>query len=153
MRASDWLATFFGIGWSPIAPGTVASAAALGLGWLLVLLGWQATLTAAVVTTATGIYVCGIHARNVGIYDPPECVLDEVAGQWFALVPVAVYERSNWRLFAVAFLLFRLFDIWKPWPVAAAEKLPGGIGIMMDDVVAGLFAGGLLYSAMATGLL
>jgi len=148
------LATVFGIGWFPFAPGTVASAAATILGGLLALLGWQAVLMAALVATAIGIYVCGVYARTIGVYDPSECVLDEMAGQWFALVPVAAGRRaSDWVLFAVAFFLFRLFDIWKPWPISAAETLSGGIGIMMDDVVAGLFAGALVYAAMATGWL
>ncbi|HEX3483964.1 MAG TPA: phosphatidylglycerophosphatase A [Micropepsaceae bacterium] len=147
---STRLATCFGIGWIPRAPGTFASAAALPLGWILVTAGWPVLLIGAAVATLAGIWACGIHARRVGLYDPSECVLDEVAGQWFALLPIAFYVRgSDWRLYGIAFLLFRLFDIFKPWPISAAEKLPGGFGVMMDDVVAGLAAAVLLYGALS----
>jgi len=143
------LATCFGIGWIPLAPGTVASAAALPLGWGLALLGWQTLTISALATTALGVWACGIHARKVGLFDPSECVLDEVAGQWFALVPIAYLERSwDWRPYAMAFLLFRLFDILKPWPISAAERLPGGFGVMMDDVLAGFVAAILLCGTL-----
>ena len=143
------LATCFGIGWSPLAPGTVASAAALPFGWLLVLLGWQAVLIGALLATALGVWACGMHASKRGIRDPSECVLDEVAGQWFTLIPIALQARGgDWRPYAMAFFLFRLFDILKPWPVSAAERLPGGWGVMMDDVLAGLIAACLLYGVL-----
>jgi phosphatidylglycerophosphatase A len=147
---STRLATCFGIGWTPFAPGTLASAAALVLGSLLILLGWHALLIGACLATAVGVWACGAHARKAGLYDPSECVLDEVAGQWIALIPVALmgYGR-DWRPYGLAFVLFRLFDIWKPWPISAAEKLPGGFGVMMDDVVAGFAAALLLYVALA----
>jgi len=147
------LATCFGIGWIPVAPGTFASAAAVLAGALLVILGWQAVSIAALLATAIGIWACGLHARKVAIYDPSECVLDEVAGQWFTLIPVAIEMRGgDWRPYVMGFFLFRLFDILKPWPIAAAERLPGGFGIMMDDVLAGLVAGVLLYGSLAIGL-
>ena len=150
---STRLATCFGIGWIPIAPGTFASAAALPFGWLLVLLGWQAVLIGAGVVTAAGIWACGAHARKVGLLDPSECVLDEVAGQWFTLIPIALEARGgDWRPYGMAFLLFRLFDILKPWPIAAAERLPGGLGVMADDVLAGLAAAVLLYGTLWIGL-
>lgn len=153
---SPWpqrLATCFGIGWSPIAPGTVASLAALPFGWLLVLLGWQSILVAALLTTGLGIWACGVYARKSRSHDPSECVLDEVAGQWFALIPIAVDIRGqDWRPFVMGFIFFRLFDIWKPWPVSAVEKWPGGFGIMMDDVLAGLIAAALLYGTLAIRL-
>lgn len=150
---STRLATCFGIGWIPLAPGTFASAAALPFGWLLVLLGWKTVLIGALLVTALGIWACGEHGRKVGIYDPSECVLDEVAGQWFTLIPIALDARgADWRPYAMAFLLFRLFDILKPWPVSAVERLPGGFGIMMDDVLAGLIAAVLLYGTLAIGL-
>jgi phosphatidylglycerophosphatase A len=74
-----------------------------------------------------------------------------VAGQWFALLPIAVTARGGWLAYVIAFFLFRMFDIWKPWPVSALERLPGGLGIMMDDVLAGLIAAALLYGAFAIG--
>ena len=153
---SPWparLATCFGIGWSPVAPGTVASLAALPFAWLLVLLGWRSLLAGALLATALGIWACGVYARKARVGDPAECVLDEVAGQWFALLPVAIEMRGgDWRPFVLGFIFFRLFDIWKPWPVSAVEKLPGGFGIMMDDVLAGLIAAALLTGTLAIGL-
>ena len=147
------LATCFGIGWTPIAPGTVASLAALPFAWLLVLLGWRSLLAGALLVTALGIWACGVYVRQTRAGDPAECVLDEVAGQWFALLPVAVQMRGgDWRPFVLGFIFFRLFDIWKPWPVSAVEKLPGGFGIMMDDVLAGLIAAVLLYGTLAIRL-
>jgi phosphatidylglycerophosphatase A len=151
---STRLATCFGIGWIPVAPGTFASAAALPFGWALARMGWQGVAAGAVAATLVGIWACGKHARKVGIYDPSECVIDEVAGQWFALLPIAVMARSNdWLPYVIAFLLFRLFDITKPWPISAGERLPGGLGVMMDDVLAGLVSALLLYGALAIRLI
>jgi phosphatidylglycerophosphatase A len=151
---STWLATCFGIGWIPVAPGTFASAAALPFGWALVTKGWQGVTAGAVAATIIGIWACGRHARKVHVHDPSECVLDEVAGQWFALLPIAVMARgSDWWLYLIAFLLFRLFDITKPWPISAGERLPGGLGVMMDDVLAGLASALLLYGALAFRLI
>jgi phosphatidylglycerophosphatase A len=146
---STLLATFFGVGWIAFAPGTFASAAALPFGWVMVLYGWKVVAAGACAVTVIGVWACGRHARKVRLYDPSECVLDEVAGQWFALIPVALADRAHdWRPYLMAFLLFRLFDIWKPWPVAPLERLPGGLGIMMDDVAAGLIAAGVLYGML-----
>jgi phosphatidylglycerophosphatase A len=150
---STWLATCFGIGRIPLAPGTFASAAALPFGWLLVLLGWQGVLIGSGLATLLGIWACGVHARKVGLHDPSECVLDEVAGQWMTLIPIPLMGRaSDWRPYVMAFLLFRLFDILKPWPIAAAERLPGGLGVMMDDVLAGFAAAILLGGTLAIKL-
>jgi phosphatidylglycerophosphatase A len=147
------LATCFGIGWSPIAPGTVASLVALPFGWLLVLLGWQSMLAGALLATGLGIWACGIYARKRRSHDPAECVLDEVAGQWFALIPIALEMRGgDWRPFVMGFIFFRLFDILKPWPISAVERLPGGLGIMMDDVLAGFIAAALLFGTLAIRL-
>lgn len=147
---STWIATFFGIGWIRVAPGTFGSAAALPFGWLLVARGWPAVAAGAVFATFLGVWACGEHARRVGIYDPSECVIDEVAGQWLALLPIPLMARADdWWLYAIAFALFRLFDIVKPWPVSAAERLPGGWGVMMDDVLAGLAAALVLYGLAA----
>jgi len=131
----------------------VASLVALPFGWLLVLLGWQSILAAALLVTGLGIWACGAYARNRRSHDPSECVLDEVAGQWFTLIPIAVYMRGgDWRPYVMGFIFFRLFDIWKPWPVSAVEKWPGGFGIMMDDVLAGFIAAALLYGTLAIRL-
>jgi phosphatidylglycerophosphatase A len=120
---------------------------------MLVLLGWQSILVAALLSTGLGIWACGAYARKSRNHDPAECVLDEVAGQWFTLVPVAVDMRGgDWRPFVMGFIFFRLFDIWKPWPVSAVEKWPGGFGIMIDDVLAGWIAAALLYGTLAIRL-
>ena len=150
---STRLATCFGIGWFPVAPGTFASAAALPLGWALARLGSAALVAGAVAATLAGIWACEQHARAVNVHDPSECVIDEVAGQWFALVPIPLMARSgDWWLYGIAFLLFRLFDITKLWPVSRGERLKGGLGVMMDDVLAGIIAALLLYGAMALRL-
>jgi phosphatidylglycerophosphatase A len=120
---------------------------------MLVQLGWQSILVAALLTTGLGIWACGAYARKSRNHDPAECVLDEVAGQWFTLIPIAVDMRGqDWRPYVMGFIFFRLFDIWKPWPVSAVEKWPGGFGIMMDDVLAGLIAAALLYGTLAIRL-
>jgi len=146
------LATFFGIGHIPFASGTFASAAALPFGFGLILLGWQALAAAAFAAVVIGAWACGRHAHGLQIVDPSECVLDEVAGQWIALVPIALYARPfDWAPYVLGFFLFRLFDVAKFWPMSAAETLPGGYGVMADDVIAGLLAAGFVYAALAAG--
>ena len=152
---SSWssrLATCFGIGRIPFASGTFASAAAMPLGFLLVALGSSAIIAAALVAVGLGVWACGEHAAKLGVVDPAECVLDEVAGQWIALVPIALYARPlDWRPYAVSFFLFRFFDVLKAWPLSAAERLPGGYGVMADDILAGLIAAGVLSAALSMG--
>jgi phosphatidylglycerophosphatase A len=97
------------------------------------------TAIAAVVAVAIGIPAATIVAREAGREDPQFVVVDEVAGQWIALIGA----RPDWAHALVALALFRLFDIWKPWPVRALERLPGGWGIMLDDVAAGVLALGV----------
>jgi len=149
---SSLLATFFGIGRIPFASGTFGSAAALPFGFLLATFGWPSLGIAVLVAIVVGIWACGEHAAKLHVSDPSECVLDEVAGQWIALMPVAFYARPyDWPLYVIGFFLFRLFDIAKFWPMSAAEDLPGGLGVMADDVLAGLIAAALLWLALATG--
>lgn len=152
-RSAAWLATCFGIGKVSHAPGTVASAVATVVGVPLVLLGWKALLPAFIAVAVIGIPVCGAYARALRINDPGDCVLDEVAGQWLALLPVAVaLDGKHWPAYFVAFLAFRLFDIWKPWPVSWAEqRLPGGAGIVGDDVAAGVYAALVVFGAIRAG--
>ncbi len=146
------LATFFGIGHIPFASGTFASAAALPFGFGLILLGWQALAAASIVAVVIGMWACGRHAHGLQVVDPSECVLDEVAGQWIALAPIALYARPfDWAPYVLAFFLFRAFDVLKFWPMSAAETLPGGYGVMADDVLAGLLAAACLYAAFAAG--
>jgi phosphatidylglycerophosphatase A len=152
--AAEAIATCFGIGRVPLAPGTAASLAALPLGWGLVFLGPRALALAVLASAITGIWACTAYANRIAVKDPSECVIDEVAGQWIALFPIAIeYAASEWRPFAMAFFLFRLFDITKPWPLRELEKLNGGLGIMADDIAAGFYAGLALYGMMAIQLI
>jgi phosphatidylglycerophosphatase A len=146
---AEALSTLFGIGRISKAPGTVASAAALPFAALISLsLGPFILLLYGFAAFALGCWSCNVYARDTGKDDPSECVIDELAGQWIAcaFVPFSIIS------FLVAFALFRLFDIWKPWPVSWGEKFPGGIGIMADDVIAGAIAGLLTAVAAYYGI-
>ena len=156
-RASTVVASVFGIGYFDVAPGTIMSAIAVPLAILIALYGGggMGILASSIIVLVIGILACADHVRETGRQDPPECVIDELAGQWLAcafamltfngLIPTT---HISLPAFALAFVLFRLFDIWKPWPVSwADEKLSGGIGVMTDDMIAGLMAGVLVVLA------
>jgi phosphatidylglycerophosphatase A len=145
-RRTGWawvVATFFGAGLLKPGPGTYGSVAAALLWWGSAHV-WHpgartlaiGTLVAAVVATFVGIPAATIVAREAGREDPGFVVIDEVAGQWIALIAM----RAGWEHAALGLLLFRVFDIWKPWPVRRLEELPAGTGIMLDDVAAGVLA-------------
>ena len=138
------LATWFGTGLLPKAPGTWGSLAALPFAFVIVeAAGTWGLLAAAVLVTLAGVWAAGVYAARGGQEDPQAVVIDEVAGQWLALVPVA----HDLRLYAIAFLAFRFFDIVKVWPARAIDReLKGGWGIMLDDVVAGLYAAAVSYA-------
>jgi len=143
-RWAWWVGTWFGAGWLKPGPGTYGSVAAMVL-WVVAAHVWGGvglavgTAVAACLATAVGIPAATIVARESGREDPGFVVVDEVAGQWIALIGV----RADWEHALVALALFRLFDIWKPWPVRLLERLPGGWGIMLDDVAAGVLALGV----------
>jgi phosphatidylglycerophosphatase A len=105
----------------------------LRLGWIGLTVG---TAVAAVLATVIGIPAATIVAREAGREDPGFVVVDEVAGQWIALIAM----RPDWQHAVLALVLFRLFDIWKPWPIRRLEAIPEGTGIMLDDVAAGALA-------------
>ena len=137
------LATFFGAGLLRPGPGTYGSAAALLLWYAAAHLfhpGAAAlaavTAAAALAATLIGIFASAIVAQESGRGDPGFVVIDEVAGQWVALIAI----RPDWSHALFALLLFRFFDIWKPWPIRLLEQLPAGKGIMLDDVAAGILA-------------
>jgi phosphatidylglycerophosphatase A len=139
-----WLtATFFGAGYGRPGPGTYGSIAAVLL-WFIAAHIFHpnaatlaiATTIAAFAITAIGIPASTIAARESGRKDPGFVVIDEVAGQLFALILM----RPDWKHAALAFALFRILDIFKPWPIRRLEALPEGTGIMLDDVAAGLLA-------------
>lgn len=149
-RLASLLATAFGIGSFPKAPGTAASLVALPFGWVLIVFGNAAIFLASVlVVSVVGVWAADRHGKNVGLLDPSDCVIDEVAGQWLALLPLMLTAHINSPLaLALAFLLFRFFDIVKPWPIAPLERLPGGIGVMADDIAAGLVSAAILAGAI-----
>ena len=161
-RASTIVASVFGIGYFQFAPGTVMSAVAVPLGVLIAMHGGggMGLLAASFAAFAIGVLACADHVRATGRDDPSECVIDELAGQWlacaFAILPLGGWlpaDTISLPAFALAFLLFRLFDIWKPWPVSWADSnLKGGIGVMTDDMIAGLMAGILVALARYLGL-
>jgi len=130
-------ATFFFTGYAPVAPGTFGSAAGVLLFLLLRLAGVDAQLPVVATGLAlVGVWAAAVTARSVGRSDPGIVVIDEVVGM---LVTVAWLPLSALGLVA-AFFLFRVFDIIKPFPAAQSEALPGGWGIMADDVLAGVYA-------------
>jgi phosphatidylglycerophosphatase A len=141
------IATGFGCGLSPVAPGTAGSAAALGLAWIAhERLGWAGWHFAALSAAAffPAVWAAEVTAREAGKKDPGMVVADEVVGQWMTLAGATVL---NWKTWLAAFLLFRLFDIWKPPPVRRLEQLPGGLGIVADDAFAGVYGALVLFAA------
>ena len=140
------IATFFGAGLGKPGPGTWGSVAALLL-WMVAAMGLHLPaytlefwlLIGIALTLMVGIPAASIVEKEAGKQDPGFVVIDEVVGQWIALLGSA----ANWRHALLALVLFRLFDITKPFPVRQFEKLPGGWGIVFDDVAAGLYAWGV----------
>lgn len=140
-----WLfATWFGCGYSPSAPGTVGSLAAIVIAWLLARAGfgaWQFVMLT-LVLLYPAIRAAGTVAMESGGKDPQVVVVDEVLGQWITLAGAAKFD---WITLALAFGLFRLFDIWKPFPIRRIEAIPGGAGIVLDDIGAGVYAALVLF--------
>jgi phosphatidylglycerophosphatase A len=141
------IATWAGCGYSPFAPGTIGSAAAIAI-------AYAATATfpvsplhigvAGVALLGPAIWSAKRAALLAGKKDPGLVVVDEVVGQWLTL---AGATSLNWKSWIGAFLLFRMLDIWKPAPVKRLEQLPGGFGIVADDAMAGVYGALVLYLA------
>ena len=138
------IATWFGTGLLPWAPGSWGSLAALPCAWVIVHIAGPAALAAAAMLVfALGWWAAAAVAAASGNEDPGFIVVDEVVAQWLVLAPAPL----DWRVYAAAFLLFRIFDITKPWPARAIERrVKGGLGIMLDDIVAALYAVVLLWT-------
>ena len=147
------LSTGFGIGYTPSAPGTVASLLALPFGYMLLLsYGAIALLSVGILVLVVGIWASGAHARILGRQDPGSSVIDEIAGQFLAMLPIVpAANLSDGLQIGAAFALFRFFDIAKPWPISRLERLHGGVGIMADDCAAGLVSAVLLYFLLSWG--
>jgi phosphatidylglycerophosphatase A len=131
----------WGVGYLPLAPGTFGSL--VGAGIFLLLKFWTVQLVAIVVITVVGIWAATRTERVLALKDPGIVVVDEVAGQMIALLPVSIFGLG-WVWIIVSFTLFRLFDIFKPYPARRCESLRSGLGVMMDDLVAGAYAAVLM---------
>ena len=139
------IATWFGAGLMPWAPGSWGSAAALPFAWLILSLGdWWWLLAASLLLFVIGCWAAAQVEQQLGTHDSGLIVVDEVVGQWICLLPCGL-DPVN---FALGFILFRIMDIVKPWPVSwIDQKIGGGLGVMLDDVAAAL------YAVLAMGLL
>ncbi len=190
-RLALLIATGFGLGYLPKAPGTWGSILGVSLivlcAWPYMPLGgalsflsfrdaelmfWELLLLA--LLGVIGVWSSGRAARHYDQKDPQQVVIDEVsgvavciilgagigvlapaenpAGLRLAGIPISIWRDLNWKYLLAGFVLFRVFDIWKPWPARAAEKLPGGWGIMADDWVAGIYAALCLWGLRALGM-
>lgn len=152
---SFWWLTAGGVGMLRPAPGTWGSLLGILLAYAMIFLGLPFTaivgLTAVVNTVS--VHLINNMERATGIHDAPEIVIDEVAGQWLAILPLVSLSSSP-ILFGLAFILFRLFDILKPWPIGWLDrKVDGGIGVMVDDLVAGTFAAIVIWLLLMFDLL
>jgi len=148
VRVAHLVATVLGVGHLRPAPGTWGSLIALPLAYgILVSGGWVALLVCGILAFAAGLWATAQETRGKADHDPSEIVIDEVVGQWIALMPVAygsammgVTPERLWPGWLAAFVLFRLFDVTKPWLVGWADQRSDALGVMLDDVIAGVFA-------------
>ena len=139
------LAFGFGSGLSPKAPGTMGTLVAVPMFWLLSSLDLLAYSLVVLIAFLVGIYLCGAASRQLGVHDHPGIVWDEFVGYWIAMW--AVPATLSWMI--IGFVVFRVLDIAKPWPISSLDKrVHGGFGIMIDDVAAGVLACAILHVAM-----
>ncbi len=147
-----WAAQGFGVGWIPVAPGTFGSV--LGFAWLALLLAagpWWLLLAGSIAGSLLAVWLCGVGEEMLGRKDPGSVVLDEVAAipvclwAWTMLLVAQhrplpslpeFFSWNNWPLILCVFAGFRFFDVLKPWPVGRSQRLPGGWGIVVDDLLA-----------------
>ena len=133
------IATWLGFGYAPFAPGTAGSLAALAIAIAAHQLfgsGRETFFVLAILLLAPGIWSAGVVARLENKEDPGLVVVDEVIGQWITLCGASMF---NWKTWLAALAVFRALDIWKPPPARQLENLPGGVGIVADDVMAGIY--------------
>jgi len=138
----NFLALGFGTGLLPLAPGTAGTAAAIPLYLLLQPMGTLYYLAVVLLLALAGIAICGFTAARLGVHDHPGIVWDEIVGYLLTMA----FAPPGWLWIALGFGLFRVFDILKPWPIRwCDQRVGGGLGIMLDDLLAALFAALLLY--------
>ena len=132
-----FLAYGFGAGLSPKAPGTMGTVVAVPIYLLLEYCGRDVYYAALLAGLVAGVFICGYTAAAVGVDDPKGVVWDEIIGYLITMLGLPL----SWVWVLGGFLLFRLFDIWKPWPIGWVDRrIKGGVGIMLDDVIAAIFA-------------
>ena len=137
-----FLAFGFGSGLVPRAPGTAGTLAAIPLYLWFSQYPLTIYLVLVFLVSVTGVWICRQASARLGVHDHPGIVWDEIAGFLITMIPAS----DSWIWMVAGFVLFRLFDIWKPWPIAWADReLKGGLGIMLDDVLAGGFAAVILF--------
>jgi phosphatidylglycerophosphatase A len=148
-RALGWvIGTWFGLGFAPKAPGAAGTLGAIPLYLAAARYGCAGVGVAAFVVTAVGIWAASVVARDLGAKDPQVVVVDEVAGFVLTMLPV---REASWVSVAIGFVVFRVFDIVKPAPARALERLPGGWGIVLDDTAAGLYGAAVMAVLGAVG--
>ena len=162
-RLATLIGTVLGVGNLRPAPGTWGSLAALPMAWALhVLGGFPALVAATVAVFALGVWATSVMTRGQDNHDPSEIVIDEVAGQFIALMPLSYASWVHglditdlWPGWVAGFALFRLFDITKPGPIGWADRRCDALGVMLDDVIAGVFAsiGVMLLAGLWHGVL
>ena len=139
-----WVAFGAGAGLAPRAPGTAGTAAAVPVYLAIASQPVPVYLLAVALVIAVGVRVCDRTARELGVHDHPGIVIDEIAGFLVAMTALPL----DWRWIVAGFVAFRLFDIAKPWPISLADRsVGGGVGIMLDDVMAGALACATLHAA------
>jgi phosphatidylglycerophosphatase A len=144
LNPASLVALGFGSGLVPVAPGTAGTLAAIPLYLLLQDLPLAAYLGVLAVMLLGGVPVCGYTAGRLGVHDHPAIVWDEVVGYLVTMIAAP----AGWQWVAAGFVLFRLFDILKPWPIRWFDRhVHGGAGIMLDDIIAGVFAAAVLQAA------
>ena len=137
-----FLAFGFGSGLAKKAPGTFGTLAAIPIYWLLVHTNAVIYSVTTLLICFSGIWICGKAAEKLGVHDHPGIVWDEIAG----LLVTLWWTEFSWAMLLAGFILFRLFDIVKPWPIKRVDQeVQGGFGIMLDDILAGLLAAFILY--------
>jgi len=150
-RAAYVIATGFGAGFAPVAPGTVGALEGIGLFLAVRALGFgELNLFVGLVILNIALFLLGVATSSktcgvIGVADPHQIVIDEISGQLISLTPLALLPSFSLAGLIIGFGLFRLFDIFKPYPIRKLERLPGGLGVMADDALAGIYAAVLLW--------